>query len=407
MAGLESQNSVKPGLPCARKTYVICWLNLCLGLLLGFISKRGCGQAVAKASCLCPEVKAWLRLGGALDGSRKELTDHKGKAQSSNEHIPEDLMACGRLNNAKESDKVLPVSGGRILDENFLSREADKLKMMEDRSGPPSDPSLLADERKYLHSTRKGDADIQSQEAVESQAFLTTAMQQPDSAGGGLPLSNPVDGMENAFLQVGKTNHASSGTFVNKQANAEAVSWTRIGGQSLPFGSVQLGLAPDRKDNAPSQFHNLGNDQIDNDHHIVALMKDAVAIINSYDSKLSEFQTRYAPDGCKAVPVDVSLRNDVSFTTEQDDEDKSASTDSPPSPKYTMSEKWIMDQQRKKLLTEQNWLLKQQKTKQRIAICFEKLKETVSSSEDISAKTKSVIELKKLQLLDLQRRLRR
>lgn len=32
---------------------------------------------------------------------------------------------------------------------------------------------------------------------------------------------------------------------------------------------------------------------------------------------------------------------------------------------------------------------------------------TVSSSEDISAKTKSVIELKKLQLLALQRRLRR
>ena len=35
------------------------------------------------------------------------------------------------------------------------------------------------------------------------------------------------------------------------------------------------------------------------------------------------------------------------------------------------------------------------------------MQENVSSSEDISAKTKSVIELKKLQLLDLQRRLRR
>lgn len=35
------------------------------------------------------------------------------------------------------------------------------------------------------------------------------------------------------------------------------------------------------------------------------------------------------------------------------------------------------------------------------------MQENVSSSEDISAKTKSVIELKKLQLLGLQRRLRR
>ena len=92
------------------------------------------------------------------------------------------------------------------------------------------------------------------------------------------------------------------------------------------------------------------------------------------DSKLSEFQTRYAPDGCKAVPFDVSLRNGITFTTEQDDEDKSAYTDSQPYPKFTMSEKWIMDQQRKKLLTEQNWVLKQQKTKQRIATCFYKLK---------------------------------
>ncbi|KAJ6980718.1 hypothetical protein NC653_024157 [Populus alba x Populus x berolinensis] len=260
--------------------------------------------------------------------------------------------------------------------------------MMEDKSGLPSDPSMLADERKYLYSTRKLDAEIQRQEAMESQAVFTTAMQQPDSARGGLPLSNPVDSMGNAFLQVGKTDHVSSATFINKQAIPEAVSWTRIGSQSLPSGSIQLGLVPDRKDNAPSQFHNLGNS-------------------NASDDSKFEFQTRYALDACKVVSVDVSLRNDVSFTTEQDDDDKSAaSTDSPPSPKYTMLEKWIMDQQRKKLLTKQGWVLKQQKTKQRIATCFDKLKETVSSSEDISAKTKIVIELKKLQLLELQRRLR-
>ncbi|XP_061976128.1 chromatin structure-remodeling complex protein SYD-like isoform X3 [Populus nigra] len=328
--------------------------------------------------------------GGTLDGPRKELTDHKGKAQSSNEptNIPEVLMPCGRLNNAKEFDKVLPGLGGRFLDENCASKEADKLKMMEDKSGLPSDPSMLADERKYLYSTRKLDAEIQRQEAVESQAVFTTAMQQPDSARGGLPLSNPVDSMGNAFLQVGKTDHASSATFINKQAIPEAVSWTRIGSQSQPSGSIQLGLVPDRKDNAPSQFHILGNS-------------------NASDDSKFEFQTRYALDACKVVSVDVSLRNDISFTTEQDDDDKSAaSTDSPPSPKYTMLEKWIMDQQRKKLLTEQGWVLKQQKTKQRIATCFDKLKETVSSSEDISAKTKIVIELKKLQLLELQRRLR-
>ena len=193
-----------------------------------------------------------------MDGPRKELTDHKGKAQSSNESnsIPEVLMSCGRLNNAKESDKVLPGSGARFLDGNCVPKEADTLKMVE---GLPSDPLILSDERKYLHSTRKPDAEIQSQEAVESQGFFTSAMQQPDSARGGLLLSNPVDGMENAYLQVGKTDHASSTSFVNKQANLEAVGWTGIGNQSLPFGSVQLGLVPDRKDNASSQFPSLGN----------------------------------------------------------------------------------------------------------------------------------------------------
>jgi hypothetical protein len=38
---------------------------------------------------------------------------------------------------------------------------------------------------------------------------------------------------------------------------------------------------------------------------------------------------------------------------------------------------------------------------------FLRLQESVNSSEDFSAKTKSVIEVKKLQLLPLQRRVRR
>ncbi|XP_023639455.1 chromatin structure-remodeling complex protein SYD isoform X1 [Capsella rubella] len=77
-----------------------------------------------------------------------------------------------------------------------------------------------------------------------------------------------------------------------------------------------------------------------------------------------------------------------------------------PSPKYTMSQKWIMGRQNKRLLVDRSWSLKQQKADQAIGARFNELKESVSLSEDISAKTKSVIELKKLQLLNLQRRLR-
>ncbi|XVE82038.1 hypothetical protein DITRI_Ditri15bG0114600 [Diplodiscus trichospermus] len=138
------------------------------------------------------------------------------------------------------------------------------------------------------------------------------------------------------------------------KVNPEIMGWSGIGCHnevsraSLPAAAVQYDSVLERKDTAPSQFQ----------------------------------------------------------SPELDEEDKSLSIDSLPSPKYTMSEKWILDQQKRKLLAEQNWVLKQQKTKQRIITCYTKLKENVSSSEDISAKTKSVIELKKLQLLELQRRLR-
>ncbi|KAL1201375.1 Chromatin structure-remodeling complex protein SYD [Cardamine amara subsp. amara] len=77
-----------------------------------------------------------------------------------------------------------------------------------------------------------------------------------------------------------------------------------------------------------------------------------------------------------------------------------------PSPKYTMSQKWIMGRQNKRLLVDRSWAVKQQKADQAIGARFNELKESVSLSDDISAKTKSVIELKKLQLLNLQRRLR-
>ncbi|RZB54805.1 Chromatin structure-remodeling complex protein SYD isoform D [Glycine soja] len=134
---------------------------------------------------------------------------------------------------------------------------------------------------------------------------------------------------------------------------------------------------------------------MDSDPHGATMMKDGNVMIK-----------HVSPDGFKTVPVDNASKHGISFATEQDGNERLVSADFPPSPKYTMSERWIMDQQKKRRLLEQNWMLKQQKTKQRMATSFHKLKENVSSSEDISAKTKSVIELKKLQLLELQRRLR-
>ncbi|CAI9299634.1 unnamed protein product [Lactuca saligna] len=100
------------------------------------------------------------------------------------------------------------------------------------------------------------------------------------------------------------------------------------------------------------------------------------------------------------------LEKDVILGNNREGEDTSELSTSPASPKYTTSEKWIADCKKRKVAADNNWKAKKMKTEQRISVCVEKLKETVSSSEDISAKTKSVIELKKLELLNLQRRLR-
>ncbi|KAL4298422.1 hypothetical protein GQ457_12G004980 [Hibiscus cannabinus] len=238
------------------------------------------------------------------DGPHKELNDHRGKLQASNEpgSISEVAMPFGRMNNAPPGSS----STGRFPEADALSKEAEALRV-EKSNDPTFDLSAIVDERKHILARRKAEAEIQSLEAVEPQV-------NPDRMG---------------WSGIGGHNEVSTST------------------TSLPAATIQHDLMLERKD-PDSQFQ----------------------------------------------------------SSEQDEEDNSVSTDPLPSPKHTMSEKWIMDLGKRKLLAEQKWVLKRQKTNQKIVTCYTQLKKTVSSSEDISAKTKSVIELKKLQLLELQHRLR-
>lgn len=131
----------------------------------------------------------------------------------------------------------------------------------------------------------------------------------------------------------------------------------------------------------------------------------------SYNQK-HDTQHNYSSNGFKTMGLNNPLSHGntgqlLEKSVECDDGNNFEANDAPPPPpKYTTSEKWIMDQQKKKLAEDQKWAVKQRKAEEMISTSFNKLKENVNSSEDISAKTKSVIELKKLQLLQLQRRLR-
>ncbi|CAE6009513.1 unnamed protein product [Arabidopsis arenosa] len=148
-----------------------------------------------------------------------------------------------------------------------------------------------------------------------------------------------------------------------------------------------------------------------------------IALRNSFCEDGSQTQTQvavshsqlaFSPGLTKHAPSEmvgwtgVIKSNDLSTSAVQLDDFHASDEEEgnlQPSPKYTMSQKWIMGRQNKRLLVDRSWSLKQQKADQAIGVRFNELKESVSLSEDISAKTKSVIELKKLQLLNLQRRL--
>lgn len=55
-------------------------------------------------------------------------------------------------------------------------------------------------------------------------------------------------------------------------------------------------------------------------------------------------------------------------------EDTSELSTTPASPKYTTSEKWIADCQKRKVAAEYNWAVKKKKTEQRISVCVDNLK---------------------------------
>ncbi|XP_052198184.1 chromatin structure-remodeling complex protein SYD isoform X2 [Diospyros lotus] len=355
------------------------------------------------------------------DASRKELIDHKGKGLS--------------INDQSYNSGVLPVPGAS------LSKESEDPNLMGDKSHLPSDLSAQAEERWHPLATRgRSEAEASIQEILDPQAFLSRGSQLDSSRVRDLSVSSQKEDSRNG-QQAGNAKQASSLMGINKQTKPELINWTGAGNEfadgSVPGSVISQESVSERRDGAPSQLQILPDSSIQGSRHAgshlpsfpsgehwkpisgteaerqtVMTMKDANVLLKNVSEdyqKISEVQRRCIPDGCKSILPDMQKNGSggpIMPETDQQEEDMSSHADLAPSPTCTTSEKWIIEQQKRKLSIEKNWALKQQKTARRIASCSEKLKESVSSSGDISAKTKSVIELKKLQLLELQRRLR-
>ncbi|XP_052116774.1 chromatin structure-remodeling complex protein SYD isoform X28 [Arachis duranensis] len=351
-----------------------------------------------------------IALGTAFSREGKDHTDHKGKSQSSVELGTSSgaMMPFGGLNNMRQPDNNNSSgspSAGKSLEATSFCKGTESAIMTGDKG-------ILSEERKHLLAVKKVELEKQIQERAGAQASSATSFQQQDS-------SSTKGDVDSGNLQVGLSNRPSSVIGLNKQMNPEINGFTGFASSDeasegpSQVSSLQHELPIERRDNVVNQFQNMVNSGGSRNHHSLnhltyalkehlkpvpgtgidpqgaSLMKDADLLAKNVSS-----------DGFKTVPVNDASRHDATFSTDIEENGRL------PPPKYTMSGRWIMDQQKKRLLVQQNWVQKQQKTKQIMTTCFLKLKENVSSSEDISAKTKSVIELKKLQLLDLQRRLR-
>ncbi|XP_026439819.1 chromatin structure-remodeling complex protein SYD-like isoform X2 [Papaver somniferum] len=398
------------------------------------------------------------REGGGSDGTRNEQSESKGKEISVKEPSSgnEATAVLGRPSDM--SERTLPGSSSSGIPTETETTSMDTDKFQKGNKGPPTDSSAATEERNHLLPARRNlETEMNIQEESDSQATLamTSAAMSVMNSGITLPKMNPDrDDIGNGQQQIGRLNHLSSSILgMNQQLKREMASLTGTRNQNevsvnalspsvfhhppMPqrtdYSSNHPQLLGDRErgnnvlrsepsyvqaslhvDRYPSTFSGKEASKT-NSGKDVEHSRD-VSVIRTHGSQ----GENHVSDPQKHLNYDrhqmVSANNTQNYgnpgmvlerSMEVGEENKSIYTDITMSPKYTTSEKWIMDHQKRKLNEERNWAIKQRKTEERMAVCFNKLKEVVSSSDDISTKTKSVIELKKLQLLQLQRRLRR
>ncbi|XP_024989760.1 chromatin structure-remodeling complex protein SYD isoform X4 [Cynara cardunculus var. scolymus] len=285
------------------------------------------------------------------DINSKEQIDQKGKEHSiGGQSISHEVgMPSSRIDN-RETERTGPgYSSSGFISETNLLKEGEKLDRMIDKNDPPSGLPEHGQGMRNNIIPRKFDAELQAFEAKELQTSATKVARADSNIA-------PHAGLFGVPVGEGKDYFSSqSKSHADNQGN-------RHGHSHLPSFSLRESW----------KFHS----GMEGERHMVV------------------------PKNANVLEKDVILGNN------HEGEDNSEPNASPASPRYTTSEKWIADCQKRKIDADYNWAVKKKKTEQRILACVEKLKETVSSSEDISAKTRSVIELKKLELLDLQHRLR-
>uniref|UniRef100_A0A7N0UEE4 Chromatin structure-remodeling complex protein SYD n=1 Tax=Kalanchoe fedtschenkoi TaxID=63787 RepID=A0A7N0UEE4_KALFE len=339
--------------------------------------------------------------GGKIDGFGKELSDYRGNEQPSNDVND---AVVGKVNLGKETDLTSQQASlsGTVTNSDTMSLDA-TIPKFENKDTVSFDPCVTSEEaRNSLDSKRNLGAEANSSMMSTKHDFSTFR---------GLGASGI------ATSSLGTANHMKLEMLNRNEAGRPSDSSRGF----VPASGVRSEMGSERVEGVPTQSHCIVDSSFHSNQQVTIQLsnfpqRDSWKSVHSGEND-NHLATSLRPhnvfppqlQGGKTPVQDSSSIASVFRVTEGSSEqcdDKSLRANLPP-PTHTTSEKWIIEHQKRKFQHDQNWLIKQNKTDKRIATCFHKLKETVSSSDDISAKTKSVIELKKLQLLELQRRLRR
>ncbi|XP_022869717.1 uncharacterized protein LOC111389097 [Olea europaea var. sylvestris] len=293
------------------------------------------------------------------DGPRRDLIDQKEEQLKDPSNIPEASRQSERLVNSKGHSSFVDFGS---------SKGAEFAKIMEDKGGQPS---ILfeneQDRRNLIVTGRELDAEMPNSETVV-QTLAPGEHYELDMRN--ISINNHGFDSKHSQRQTGSTIVASVVIPPAEQLKLEESSGTGTGYEtdaskaSLPATVVMHELVPQKNDDAvslsqgPTGCSDLGN--------------------RLRDGKLPSFPSKdqWKPVlGMSGQSYPAMMKNvSHSLRTDREEDDISISTDRPPSSRHATLEKWILERQKRKVISEQSLALNQQKTEQRIAARSDKLK---------------------------------
>lgn len=350
-----------------------------------------------------------------MGASQKKLNDPRSLKESGNSQ--EVIGACGKpsVDGKTEGETLstgVPPMVSCMGSMDTLSKGEEITKKGKNKRVPPFTRSVMIEDVKHISAvSRKPEAEKLVQGTAESHAVMTKPWRSDYSTNGAEipseihqekdPLNNAsmlevvpiVIGHESKAEKAGPLNPfpiLKDNDKVNKFHKLESpiVQSSAFVGKCPSDVLVKEEVAPIvlrdvEGDNLMRMAKHLKDANVLKAHagttKNMSTSQPAVSSNDPYIQRLSDVQKQGTSDGGPNTnTIGNTAKYGKSVTVQEksaeEEGNRSISNDVLFSPKYSTSEKWIMDQQKRRLLSDQTWESKQRKTDERIAACFDKLK---------------------------------